>query len=235
MKKLWSIKRRRMARLALILAFLLPAVTGIRDVPAAEEPDYEVLKSEGDFELRRYAPYIVAQTIVEGDFEDAGGEGFTRLADYIGGGNRSGPEIEMTAPVAQEAAPQTTNPKASSKEAPGSERIEAGAFVGGEGQSGKWRVAFVMPSEYTMETLPEPADESISLKAKPGGLMAVVEYSGWWSRENYEENLEQLRNAIDRHGLRAVGDPVWARYDPPFMPWFLRRNEIWIPVERVGG
>jgi len=90
-----------------------------------------------------------------------------------------------------------------------------------------------MPAKYTLETLPEPVDDRVSLKRVPGSLMAALKYSGTWSRKRYEQRRLRLLSLIEQHGLKPVGEPVFARYNPPFMPWFLRRNEVLISVERT--
>jgi hypothetical protein len=174
-----------------------------------------VLEQTGDFELRQYQPYIVAETLVEGDFGEVGNVGFRRLFDYIQGNNRKKTKIPMTAPVTQEAQ---------------SEKIPMTAPVGQEKAGDNWRISFVMPASYTLETLPEPLDPRIKLTKIPGRLMAVHQYSGTWSQKRYEAKERQLREFIQGKGLQVVGAPVWARYNPPFMPWFLRRNEVMIPV-----
>jgi hypothetical protein len=184
---------------------------------AIEKAKYEVLEGDGDIEMRQYEPHIVAETMVEGDFEKVGNEGFRRLADYIGGNNRTKQSISMTAPVTQEAR---------------SEKIAMTAPVGQERAGGKWRITFLMPSEYTMEDLPEPLDSRVILKEEPGRLMAAIRYSGTWSRAGYEKHKAILEEFIRRRSLTVTGEPVWARYDPPFFPWFLRRNEVLIPVAR---
>jgi hypothetical protein len=188
---------------------------------AIEEAKYTVLERQGDFELRQYEPQIVAETFVEGKFQDVGNEGFRRLYDYISGKNRKREGIPMTAPVSQEAA---------------SEKIPMTAPVNQEKVSGKWRITFVMPSQYTLETLPEPEDSRVLLSKVPGQLMAALSYSGIWSLGRYlgryEEKEKRLKELIQQKGLKIVGEPVFARYNPPFMPWFLRRNEVLIPVAR---
>jgi effector-binding domain-containing protein len=186
---------------------------------ATEEPQYRLLEHTGDFELRQYQPYIVAETLVEGDFTGVGNLGFRRLFDYIQGKNRKKQAIPMTAPVTQEAA---------------SEKIPMTAPVGQEKAGEKWRITFVMPSSSTMETLQEPLDSRISLKEVPGHLLAALRYSGTWSRERYEAKENQLRAIIKEKGLKIIGEPIWARYNSPFMPWFLRRNEVLIPVARIN-
>ena len=201
----------------LMLLFSCLCVVG-SDVMAIEEVSYTVLEKGKDFELRHYEPYIVAETLVEGDFSEVGNEGFRRLFAYISGNNRSRQSISMTAPVSQVA---------------DSEKIAMTAPVNQQEEDGKWRVAFMMPSEYTLETLPEPLDQRVVLRQVPGKLMAALKYSGTWSRSRYEEKKALLEKAIQEHDLTPLGEPVFARYNPPFMPWFLRRNEVLLPVERV--
>lgn len=182
---------------------------------AIEEPPYDILESAEDFELRRYHPYIIAETFVEGNFDDAGNEGFRRLFAYISGENRKKASISMTAPVSQEE---------------DYEKIAMTAPVNQQREAEKWRVTFMMPSEYTLETLPEPLDDRVKLKEVEGELVAALKYSGTWSRKRYEKKREKLESLIEERGLKPVGEPVFARYNPPFMPWFLRRNEVLITV-----
>jgi effector-binding domain-containing protein len=185
---------------------------------AIEELKYQVLEKAGDFEIRQYQPYMVAETLVEGGFQKVGNEGFRRLFAYIRGENRKKQAIPMTAPVNQEAF---------------SEKIPMTAPVGQEKAGEKWRITFVMPSSYTKETLPEPLDSRIKLVEVPKTLMAAVRYSGLWNRSPYETQENRLREFIKKKGLKIVGAPIFARYNSPFMLWFLRRNEVLIPVARV--
>jgi hypothetical protein len=112
------------------------------------------------------------------------------------------------------------------------EKIAMTAPVGQEAVGERWAVTFMMPANYTLETLPVPTDEKVRLRAIPSRRMAAVRYSGTWSRQRYERNLARLREWLKVQGLAAAGDPVWARYNPPFTPWFLRRNEILVPLEQ---
>jgi hypothetical protein len=114
-----------------------------------------------------------------------------------------------------------------------SEKIPMTAPVNQQIENGKWVISFVMPAQYTVETLPEPLDPRVSLKPFPGRLMAALKYSGTWSRNRYDEKRILLEAMVRSHGLRSAGEPVFARYDPPWTLWFLRRNEILIPVERA--
>jgi hypothetical protein len=189
----------------------------VKSAIAIEKAKYTVLEKEDGFEIRKYDPQIVAETFVEGDLENAGNEGFRRLYAYISGENTKKQSISMTAPVSQET---------------GSKKIAMTAPVTQEMKDNRWRITFLMPAEYTLETLPEPNDTRVRLTEESGDLMVAVRYSGTWSEEGYEENRALLEAFIQKRGLTKTGEPVWARYDPPFMPWFLRRNEVLIPIEK---
>ncbi|UCG56794.1 MAG: heme-binding protein [Phycisphaerales bacterium] len=181
-----------------------------------EKAKYEVIETEGKFELRQYQPQIVAETIVEADFDEAGNMAFRRLFNYISGENRRKESIAMTAPVNQKAS---------------SEKIPMTAPVSQREYEGKYSVSFLMPSKYTMENLPEPLDPNVRLRDIPARRIAAVRYSGSWSRRRYEAKRALLEEWIRKKGLRITGKDIFARYDPPFQVWFLRRNEVLLPVE----
>lgn len=190
--------------------------TGVMDAMAIEEAAYTVVDSDNNFEVRDYAPHVLAETVVEGSLEDAGDKAFNRLFRYISGANRSREKLAMTAPVSQQ---------------PKGEKIKMTSPVGQQRVQQGWAVSFMMPSSYTLETLPEPEDPAITLRQVPARQMAAVRYSGFWSEKGYLRNKQELESWIHERGLAIAGDPVWARYNPPFTPWFLRRNEILIPLE----
>jgi len=189
---------------------------GEPEAMAIEEAPYTVMEKNGDFELRQYPSYIVAETYVEGSFEGVGNEGFRRLAVYIGGKNKKDTSIAMTAPVSQEAR---------------SEKISMTAPVSQEQTGNEWRITFMMPAQYTLDTLPRPEDNRITLREEPARIVASIRYSGTWGQKRYDDHKTKLIDWIEEKGWKQVDEPVWARYNPPFMPWFLRKNEIWIPVE----
>ena len=197
--------------------FTVSLLVAVNPATAIEKAEYTVLEKEDDFELRRYEAQIVAETYVEGSLKDSGKDGFRRLYAYISGDNKRKQAISMTAPVGQEAE---------------SEKISMTAPVSQEKKDNQWRITFMMPREYSLETLPEPLDDRVKLAEEPGRLMAAVRYSGIWSEDGYEENKALLEEFIEKRGLVKKGPAVWARYDPPFMPWFLRRNEVLIPIEQ---
>jgi len=183
---------------------------------ATKEPSYKVKKADGDFEIRQYTSYCVAETFVSlADFDDASSEGFRRLFRYISGDNRSKADIEMTAPVT----------------ASRSEKIEMTAPVTSTKTVDGYLIAFVMPEQLSITTTPIPSDSSIHIREIPARRVAVVRFSGRWTATSMEEHGQELMEWLSKNGLKPAGTPVVARYDPPFMPWFLRRNEIQIEIE----
>ena len=181
---------------------------------AIGEPGYTIVSTDDAFEVRRYEPYLVAETVVNATAEEAGNQGFRILAGYIFGQNKGARKIEMTAPVAQ-------TPAIMAMTAPVAQSATSDGYV----------VQFAMPQEWTLETLPEPTDSRVKLRAIPARTLAVISYSGTWSQSNYEENLKKLQDALAKAGLKWHGAAVWARYDPPWKPWFWRRNEILLEVD----
>jgi effector-binding domain-containing protein len=195
-----------------------------------EEAVYTVEKTDGDLEVRRYAPQVVAETVVDGTLEEAGNKAFRPLFNYISGANRSQGKIAMTAPVGQRVEGQKIAMTAPVTQQREGEKIAMTAPVGQVALSNQWAVTFMMPTNFTMETLPAPTDEKVRLRAIPARRMAAVRYSGTWTQKRYERNLARLREWMKAQGVVAAGDPIWARYNPPFTPWFLRRNEILVPI-----
>ena len=205
-----------MARLfpALLLAMLTAYAMAI------EEPEYSVTEQSAPFELRTYRPRIVAEVVVAGSMEEASSMGFRLLANYIFGNNTSGSggseKIQMTAPVSME---------------PRSERISMTAPVSMQESDGRWRVSFVMPSRYTMETLPRPNNAAVTLRQIPETRYAVIRFSGLAGAEKVAQKTADLQAWLTEKGLRATGAPELARYNPPWTLPFLRRNEIMVECQ----
>jgi hypothetical protein len=207
--------RERVISAAAVLAAALALVLllGGRSAMAVEEPQYTVVTRYEDFEVRRYEPWIVAETVVAADLEEAGNQAFGTLAGYIFGKNKGAGKIAMTAPVVQ-------TPVKIAMTAPVVQTAEGGGMS----------VQFVMPKPWTLDTLPEPLDGRVKLREVPERTVAVLTYSGFWSEARYREHLDKLTAALAREKLAWAGEPIWARYNPPLMPWFLRRNEIWLEL-----
>lgn len=207
-----------MNRAALFLTIALAAMPAA----AIEEPRFETLRQAGDFELRLYAPMIVAETTVRGDLARASSDGFRIIAGYIFGNNVSSrgagsEKVAMTAPVTMEATSEKI-----AMTAPVT--MEAGATAG-------YRMHFVMPSAYTLETLPRPRDDRVRLRVIPAQRMAVVRFSGVAGEDKVLERTNELLDWLRTEGLNPAGPSQLARYDPPWTLPFLRRNEVMVPFD----
>ena len=167
---------------------------------AIEEPAYELLAEAQEYEVRQYEPYLVAEVDVSGESADS--QGFRTLAGYIFGDNDSNEKMQMTAPV-------------ESRDAEQGEAVVYG---------------FVMERKYTLESLPAPKNERIRIREKPARIVAVHRFSGRWTDANFSRHERVLLDALQADGIETVGDVELARYNGPFTPWFLRRNELIVPV-----
>lgn len=200
-----------MARLLLLLTLAVMPLSG----HAIEEPEYEVIRKFDKVELRQYAPYVVAEVVLDSTFDGAGNQAFPILARYIFGNNKGEKKFAMTAPVTQSAVPA---------------RMEMTAPVTQTAVAGGMRVQFVLPKGVTLATAPEPLDPRVQLRLEPARTWAVIRYSGTWSEGNYLEHLDELKASLQAAGIATQGEPVLSRYNGPFTPWFMRRNEIWLAL-----
>jgi SOUL heme-binding protein len=209
-------RRSALQRFAFIGAFLFISLLFAETSMAIEEPPFTVISKEGNFELRDYAPYIVAEVVIEGDRDSAASAGFRVLAGYIFGGNTSQSKIAMTAPVTQSKG----------------EKIEMTAPVTQTGNGSSWVIRFMMPQNYTIETLPKPDDERIHLKQIAGRRVAVLQFSGLWTEGNLDTHRAELAALLAKKSLKPKGTSSYAFYDPPWKPFFWRRNEILQDIEK---
>lgn len=196
-------------------------LVGIR--AGTEQPPYEVVGRVGDAEIRRYAPQIAAEAVVEGPVETARNEGFRRVAGYIFGDNTAKASVAMTAPVVQ------------GREAKGGSQSIAmtSPVVQQPAGAEAWSIQFIMPSKYTMETLPQPNDPRVRLVEIPARTFAVVRFSGLGKAEAVAQHEKALDAVLAGSSWRAAGEPVTWYYDPPWTVPFMRRNEVARPVEPV--
>lgn len=203
----------RNSLIAASIAVMAPAAQAI------EEPRYQVLQADGAFELRQYEPVVLAQVEVSGDASAGRNAGFRLLAGYIFGGNQGQQKIAMTAPVTQSAAPV-------------GEKIAMTAPVTQTAVGdARWRVTFMMPSAYTLDTLPRPNDARIEFVQAPGERRAVIRFDGFSTDSNLGRHRALLEAWVQQRGLKPAGDYVVAFYNDPFtLPWN-RRNEWWVAVE----
>lgn len=166
-----------------------------------EEPHYTCIPIGDGVELRRYGQRIAAETTVTANEDRARNIGFRRLAGYIFGANHRDDAIAMTAPVAQSRA-----------------------------AGDAWAIRFFMPSKWTLETLPKPDDDSVTLETVPGETVAVLRFSGDRSPAAVSHRTDELLELLRDKRIDVIGDPVAWFYDPPWTLPFLRRNEIAVPV-----
>ncbi len=209
---------RRYWRWAIALAVLLAIAAAAAGplMSRVEHPDYKVAQSDGAIEIRDYPPMIAAETEVAGERTAAIGEGFRRIAAYIFGANAPRTKISMTAPVEQQKGT----------------KIDMTALVEqqGAGADGTWRVRFIMPKSWTMETLPQPADDRVKLVPFPARRFAVVRFSGSAGERTLEEKTAELKRYLRDHNLTATGEPSYAFYNPPWTLPFFKRNEVMMEI-----
>jgi hypothetical protein len=182
---------------------------------ATEEPEYLLVRKLADVEVRQYAAYAVAEVMVAGPSAEAGNQAFPILAGYIFGKNKGERKFAMTAPVTQSAAPV---------------KLEMTAPVTQSAAPGGFTVRFVLPKGVTAASAPEPLDPRVQLRELVPEQVAVIRYSGFWSESNDAGHLAKLQTALRAADLKWTGEPVLARYNAPFTPWFMRRNEIWLTL-----
>jgi len=184
-------------------------------VMAAEEPLFTIRLTSGEFTVRDYPPLVVAEVSVKGNRETAAGNGFRLLAGYIFGDNTYRQKIAMTAPVVQ---------------SPADETIAMTKPVLQTGEDGAWIIRFIMPRGSMLETLPRPNNPRVHLHAVAAARVAVVRFSGLARQDDVAAKTLALSRFVTAQHLQAAGAPSLAQYDPPWTPWFMRRNEMMIPV-----
>lgn len=210
-------------------------------VMATEEPKFELLSKQDAFELRRYPAFVVAETTVEGDMDEASGKGFRAIADYIFGNNtsagatdeKSSEKIAMTAPVAMEPLPAASQKIAMTAPVAMEPMVEVapGGAPNQQLQGAKrWRVHFVMPTAYTLASLPLPNNPAVQLRQVPSKTWAVLTYSGFNTEAGTQKRTDELLAWLAAQKVKPIGSPQLARYNPPWTLPMLRRNEVMVEV-----
>jgi effector-binding domain-containing protein len=206
----------KFALIAVALLLTLFAVVAM----AIEEPKYNLIEKSGKLELRAYEPMIIAEVSVDGSMDSASGRGFRLIADYIFGNNTASDgdyeKISMTAPVTMEVQPKP------------SEKIAMTTPVTMAQEGEQWRMHFVMPAEYTMQTLPKPNNPQINVREIPEQNYAAIRFSGFSGAAKVDRKTKELLAWMTEKGLEPIGTPELARYNPPITPPFFRRNEVLI-------
>ena len=207
---------------------LLLGLLWMNSAMAIEEPKYKVLATDGSIEVRHYEPLLMAEVIVEGDMDEASSKGFRLIADYIFGNNQNADnaassKIAMTAPV-------TVAPQSSKISMTAPVTIEAQSAQPDIGKAQTWRVHFVMPSQYTLNTIPKPNNNAVSLREVPEKFVAVLKYSGFNTTAKVQRLSDEALAWCNTKGMKILGLPQLARYDPPWTLPMFRRNEIMVEI-----
>lgn len=203
----------------LFIVSIILAIAAILWGPIAsnvEQAKYTVVESFDDIEIRDYSPVIVAEVEVSGDREHAINKGFRLLAAYIFGDNSAQGKIAMTAPVTQKS----------------NVKIAMTAPVMQESNKNKWKVRFVMPSLYSMETLPKPNNSAIKLIPIEGKRFVVIRFSGSTNKNNLQQHQQKLLDFVKAKKLQSISEPIYSFFNPPWTIPPLRRNEIMIEIKQ---
>ena len=195
---------------------------------AIEEPKYEVIVSDAQFEVRHYAPVLIAETIVEGDMDAASSKGFRLIADFIFGNNLSSDtdkksKIAMTAPV-------TVEPQSSKIAMTAPVTVEPQAAESNMKTAKTWRINFVMPSQYTLANIPKPKNNAVSLREVPSKYFIVHKYSGFNTVSRVQTKTDETVEWAIKRSYKMIGTPQLSRYDPPWTLPMFRRNEIMLEI-----
>ena len=213
-----------MKALSLPLATLLLSGCTVVGATAAEEPSFRLVAEDGPIQIREYGELLVARTQVDGSYDESGRAGFRRLAGFIFGDNRSQAKVAMTAPVLRERADERADKIRG-------EKISMTAPVFQEPSGEAWTMTFVMPGQYTLETLPQPVDPRVEISTIPAKTVATIRFSGLMNQKKFDRYSRELSAWLDANDLVAVSTPRSAGYNPPWTLPPLRRNEIHIDIE----
>jgi hypothetical protein len=200
----------------------------IKPAMAIEEPKYEVVTADAQFEVRHYAPILIAETIVEGDMDAASNKGFRLIADFIFGNNQQSDsdkkaKIAMTAPV-------TVEPQSSKIAMTAPVTVEPQAAESSMKTAKTWRINFVMPSQYNLATIPKPKNNAVTLREVPSKYFIVHKYSGFNTVSRVQAKTDEAVEWATKRSYKIIGTPQLSRYDPPWTLPMFRRNEIMIEI-----
>lgn len=199
----------------ILLASLIPFGTA----SAYEQASYVVVEKFENFEIRQYESLIIAEVEVTGEFSEVGNKSFRTLFNFISGDNVSSDPASTASPSSEIASEEIS--------------MTTPVLQKRTQQPGHYTFSFVMPSEYTLESLPKPISDKITIKEIPNRLIAARRYSGRWTESNYRKNESALMSALQSNQLETTGDPIYARYNAPFSLWFMRRNEVLIELKSL--
>ena len=186
------------------------------DIRNYKEPNYKILDKEEYFEVREYSEMLVAQTTTAGTYKESSGQNFKRLAGYIFGNNAINENIPMTTPVLQQKK---------------SEKMAMTVPVYQQQEASSWTMTFILPSKYTLETVPTPLDKKIYVKVLSNVKVATLQFNGSMNEGNIKQHTQKLKNWVKDKNYSVMATAYSASYDPPWTLPMLRRNEIHLPIE----
>ncbi len=166
-----------------------------------EQQPFELIAKHGDIEIRRYPAYVLVQAKSRGEFMRAGNRAFNPLLSYISGSNSGAQKIAMTAPVLQSTENQDQH-----------------------------TVSFVMPAGFKPDASAKPLSSALQVVPVDEHYAAAIRFRGSWDAERFEAMGQELMRRVHELGLQPIGDLYWARFDPPFKPGFMKRNEAIIKI-----
>lgn len=201
--------------IVLVVLFGLWMLWGWLSVRNIEQPAYTVISTNDIYEVREYEPQLIAKVTVSGTMDSATNDGFRLIADYIFGNNTTQEAVAMTAPVTV----QNSEPIAMTV-----------PVTSTESSDGTYVIAFVMPSKYTLETLPKPVNPQVVIEEVPSKTYAVLTFSGYTAEKKVNEKESALFEALQEDDVQNSGTATLSQYNPPWTPWFMRRNEIWVEL-----
>ena len=211
-----KLKMRKYTQLLLVCSTSLLTACTVFGVRNSEEPKFTVLQEENNIQVRQYQEILIAQTQTNGTYKESSSSGFNILAGYIFGENQSQEKIEMTTPVLQKSQ---------------NEKISMTMPVYQQENSDTWTMTFVLPSKYTLETIPIPLNDKIEIKKVPEKKVATIRYSGFINTRKIKDNAKKLQSWLENNEYTSLSEPYSAGYDPPWTIPFLRRNEVHIEIE----
>lgn len=175
-----------------------------------EVPAYKILKKEQNIEIRQYPPLIIAEVKTAGSRQASISDGFRILADFIFGNNEGEKQLSMNGPITQQEGI----------------KIAMTAPVQQEKTDAEWAISFIMPSKFSIDTIPNPINDRIKIIQIPSKRYAVITFSGRSTEANLTKHTNKLEIYMNGSSYSKVGNAKYAFYNPPWTLPFLRRNEV---------
>ncbi len=199
--------------IGLILIWIIASILFVRNV---ERLSYTVLEQKNGYEIRKYDPYIIAETTADAKYKEGMNQGFRVVADYIFGNNESKESIAMTTPVLDQ---------------PSSEKIAMTTPVFDQEKEDQRSIAFVMPAQYSLESLPTPVNKNVTIREVPGGTFAVLPFRGWRWQSRVKSKQNQLKKRLEADNILFKDEVIMAYYHPPLTFPLVSLSEVLVEIQ----